>query len=247
MDGERLPPAPGPPLAVGDAVHVWSLSRGQWFQDGVVREVAAEDRRDADGSAVPQGSLLVTYNGGAGVKWVAPEEQPQLLRPPSAPVFSLGDTAHVWSVSKGRWFRDGAVRAAAPPGGCEADDGDQLLPGGALLVTYDGGAGRKWIMPWEQHRLLKKAPEPAGIGPAAECLLAGPHGAYLAEDGGCLCMVEGPRARPWALTPVGSGSGRRYLISQRGLFLAVADAGEQSLGLVPEAAEQSLWARTSRA
>lgn len=76
----------------GDAVLVWSFSMDGWIEDGVVLEVALQDRVVAGSEVpgvdqqrlveglvtVPRGSVYVSYNNGAGVKWILPWEHEQL-------------------------------------------------------------------------------------------------------------------------------------------------------------------------
>merc|ERR1712139_700580 len=83
----------------GDAVHVWSLSRNAWVEDGVVAEVATKDIAASfgqlpglaelcaglnvpasNGCIVPRDSVRVVYDGGAGEKWILPWEKPLQLR-----------------------------------------------------------------------------------------------------------------------------------------------------------------------
>lgn len=83
------------PLACGDAVSVWSLSTSGWIEDGIVLEVAYEDRCAPRSLApggvaqpyymgssvvVPCGSALVVYNRGGGLKWILPWEQQRQLK-----------------------------------------------------------------------------------------------------------------------------------------------------------------------
>lgn len=66
---------------VGDAVHVWSNSKNAWIEDGVVQDVIVQGQPvTLAGSKLPVGSLMVTFDGSSGVKWVLPRHVHTVLR-----------------------------------------------------------------------------------------------------------------------------------------------------------------------
>merc|ERR1719247_1326947 len=64
------------PLAIGEAVHIWSNSKNAWMTDGKVLEVLAAPVV-SDGGSMPAGSVLpigsVKVASGAGTKWILPD------------------------------------------------------------------------------------------------------------------------------------------------------------------------------
>lgn len=76
---KQLPRPMGLDLNIGNAVMVWSMSGSRWFNDGLVRSRANEDII-LQTAHIREGSVLVVYSEGKGVKWIPMEEQPLLLR-----------------------------------------------------------------------------------------------------------------------------------------------------------------------
>merc|ERR1719486_625321 len=64
------------PLAIGEAVHIWSNSKSAWMTDGKVLEVLAAPVV-SDGGSMPAGSVLpigsVKVASDAGTKWILPD------------------------------------------------------------------------------------------------------------------------------------------------------------------------------
>ena len=60
-------------------MEVWSNSLKAWQPDGLVLEAPDSDCV-IDGYAIPAGSVKVT--SGAGIKWILPDQVPNVLRKP---------------------------------------------------------------------------------------------------------------------------------------------------------------------
>mmetsp|Transcript_104194 Transcript_104194/g.336043 ORF Transcript_104194/g.336043 Transcript_104194/m.336043 type:complete len:490 (-) Transcript_104194:79-1548(-) len=157
----------------GDKVHVWSVNGNAWAEDGIVQDVALEDLF-IEGQEIGRNSVFVVYNGGAGMKWLGPSEQQERLRLqlPAPGWLTQGDAVHVWSVNGGKWYEDGVVQEVASE---NLVSSDQEVARGAVFVTYNGGAGMKWVMPWEQQHLLRggEVPPPGEESEAMAAFAAG--------------------------------------------------------------------------
>jgi len=144
-------PAPGW-FAMGDKVHVWSVNGNAWLEDGVVEQIAGEDLL-MDGQQVARGAVFVVYNRGAGMKWVMPWEQEQLLRGTQQALTSeegqVDDLAAEYEGDDEALSHAGdahvptAAAVAAPEGETEEDDMEE----GELMVAnenweHDGPADR---------------------------------------------------------------------------------------------------------
>uniref|UniRef100_A0A7S4VAQ8 SH3 domain-containing protein n=1 Tax=Alexandrium monilatum TaxID=311494 RepID=A0A7S4VAQ8_9DINO len=167
-----------PVFMPGDPVHVYSVSKNRWAEDGAIQEVAEEEVL-VEGQRMPMGSVLVSYDGGRGIKWVAPAEQQGILR--KMPVFVPGDKVHVWSVSSGCWAEDGVVQdVAAEQMVLEGHE----VPRGSAFVVYNGGKGLKCVTPSEQPELLRLAlPAPAWFAMGDKVQVWSVNGNAWVEDG----------------------------------------------------------------
>jgi len=147
----HAPPRASAPVqcdfAKGEAVHIWSNSKGQWVTDGIVDEVlhgpkVSDGVSVAAGATIPAGAVRVTSS--VGTKWVMPHLLFSQLRKarPMTSAFVPGAVVQVWSNSKGAWLNDAVV--------CEVSDGRPLscgitLPLGSVRVR--SSAGEKWLTP----------------------------------------------------------------------------------------------------
>lgn len=70
----------------GEGVRVWSVGNNKWMRDGKVLEILPYDAivrgslTPADGMQLPVGSVLVSFDGGDGRKWVQPDQLENMLR-----------------------------------------------------------------------------------------------------------------------------------------------------------------------
>eukprot|EP00450_Noctiluca_scintillans_P003656 CAMPEP_0194493868 /NCGR_PEP_ID=MMETSP0253-20130528/11950_1 /TAXON_ID=2966 /ORGANISM="Noctiluca scintillans" /LENGTH=748 /DNA_ID=CAMNT_0039334905 /DNA_START=78 /DNA_END=2324 /DNA_ORIENTATION=+ len=151
--GSLLAPALLLSFPQGTHVDVWSNTKGAWIPNGVVWEVALDDR-EVQGYTVPKNSVKVSYKGGAGSieKWVtadqvathvrkAGEGLPSAIASACRPAWQpkAGALVSVWSNSKGVWV-DGAVKEVSTS--ARTIDG-VLVPAGSARVVY--GGINKWI------------------------------------------------------------------------------------------------------
>uniref|UniRef100_A0A7S4Q175 Uncharacterized protein n=1 Tax=Alexandrium monilatum TaxID=311494 RepID=A0A7S4Q175_9DINO len=232
--------APAGPFQQGDSVHVWSISRDRWVEDGVVQDVAPEDL-DIEGELVEAGSVLVTYDGVAGVKWISPAEQELCLRPASgaeapgeqaeAPLEALQDAAEA----------DAQLALAnAPSHMGDLDEACHLRgPHGAFLVRVPGGGLCMDRRPGREGTWRLRPAD----GEDRHFLVAD-DGTYLAVANGqeqALFLLELalPRHAVWTVRPTGQDT--FFLRSTFNTYLASLEDEEQTLYMSPNCRDWERW------
>eukprot|EP00927_Polykrikos_kofoidii_P061968 TRINITY_DN5678_c0_g2_i1.p1 TRINITY_DN5678_c0_g2~~TRINITY_DN5678_c0_g2_i1.p1 ORF type:complete len:1517 (-),score=285.15 TRINITY_DN5678_c0_g2_i1:208-4758(-) len=162
--------AVGDNFEVGDAVHIWSNSKGAWMTDGSITEVLTAPCV-SDGLSMPAGHVLpvgsVKVSSSAGLKWILPEVIATQLRK-ACPVrkpsvgsasgsLTAGEAVQVWSKSQQTWLTDGRI--------CEVSDGSNSffngLPVRVGAVRVVSSAGEKWVMPEQIDAHLRRLAVPA--------------------------------------------------------------------------------------
>jgi len=210
--------SPVAPIFVpGDTVLVWSASKCSWFHDGTVRTIARDSSLTEDGTAVPGGSLLVVYNGGAGVKWVAPWEQHLVLKPQVPAIMS--DVPGTGGLHGEEYFLVG------PHGACLGETG-------GYLFMVDHSDAQSWMV------------RPVSTAAGLRHLISRHELNLVVIDGGEQSFGltrEDWDGALWTLKPVAGAPDQYFLLSGHGTFMASLNDSMQTLYMSPNADDWEKW------